>query len=62
MDFLSALGGTGLPLAPLDVDGLSVPERALLGEWATEHYRLKAEAQKKAQAEARRRNKLGTDD
>lgn len=59
MDMLQALGAVKVQTVPLDVDGLSLPERALLPEWVAEHWRLRREAQAKADKEAKAKRKRG---
>lgn len=45
MDLLSALGGAKVQVVPLDMDGLALPERALLPEWVAYHWQRRKEAQ-----------------
>lgn len=51
MDMLAELGAVKVPTVPLDVDGLGLPERALLPEWVQDYWRRRKEAQDKAAAE-----------
>jgi len=53
MALLQALGAVKVPTVPLDVDGLSGPERALLPEWIADHWRQRKEAQAAADKEAK---------
>lgn len=53
MDLLQALGAVKVQTVPLDVEGLSGPERALLPEWIADHWRQRREAQERADKEAK---------
>lgn len=55
MDLRQALGDVKVQMIPLDIDGLSVPERALVPEWISDHWRRRKEAQAKADREAKAR-------
>ncbi len=53
MNLRAAVGEAYVQLAPLDPEDLSVPERALLPEWASDWHRRRAEAQQAAAEKAR---------
>lgn len=53
MEMRAALGGLKVACVPLDPDDLSVPERALLGEWIADVWKRRKEAHEKAAAEAK---------
>lgn len=57
MEMRAALGALKVACAPLDPDALSVPERALVGEWIADVWRRRKEAQEKAAAEAKSKSK-----